>query len=78
MYKITQGFSKHLTMNLWLASKPTDIAQVSNLFFMYAQCETASLIFSIIFSQTRGTPIWDVGLISFNVSIKLPWKTKYI
>lgn len=73
MCKITLSLSNHLTTNLWLASKPTDMAQVSSFFFTYAQCETASFIFSMIFSQTRGTPIWDEGLTSFKVSIKLPW-----
>lgn len=57
----------------WLASKLTDIAHVTSFFFTYPHSLIPCFIFSIIFSHTRGTPIWDVGQTSRSVVIRLPY-----
>ena len=64
----------HLFMMLWLYCRPMDLAQSATLFFIGDALTAAALIFSCIFSQTRGTPRKHVGRTSFSVVPKDPCK----
>lgn len=71
------GNLTHCTTHLFepfrFLSKLSDIAQESIFFFINPDWAEASFNFSMIFSHTRGTPMWDVGCTSFSVLIKLPY-----